>query len=137
MLWLADRNLRGVIMTSTRQLPTYSTAPHLVEWDLLYMYLGCWRVPLLLAMVIMTTMVIIMMFCDGHDDINMASRELGKQVDQYHRVGRSLNSVYRVRLIHRTCHHIGRFSSIDRFMRSNWWTSSAIAILRDTTTRCM
>jgi hypothetical protein len=32
MLWLAVRNLRGVIMTSTRQLPTLlRTRPHLTS----------------------------------------------------------------------------------------------------------
>ena len=79
---------------------TYSTAPHLVKWDQLYMYLGCWRVPLLLAMMAMTTTVIIMMFCDSHDDVTMAFR--AGEAGGYHRVGsRSLNSVYCVLLIRR------------------------------------
>jgi hypothetical protein len=97
MLWLADRNLRAVIMTYTRQLRTRQRAPHLVKWDQLY--IGCWRVPLLLAMMAMTTTVIIMMFCDSHDDVTMAFR--AGEAGRYHLGSRSLNSVYCVLLIHR------------------------------------
>ena len=53
-----------------------------------------------IAMMAMTTTAIIMMFCDGHDDVTMAFR--AGEAGGYHRVGsRSLISVYCVLLIHR------------------------------------